>query len=84
MRCLWHPESILQGLLALNRGYFRPNVNPIVDGGMIRARGILKMDHFTRNCKTAWRSNIPIPMPYWMLISTRSGFHFRALKAHLI
>ena len=33
--------------------------------------GFLKMGHFTRNRKTAWRSNITTPLPCGMLISTR-------------
>ena len=51
---------------------------------------VLKTAHFTRNRRTAWRSNIPIPLPCGMLISTRrvekfrlySELNFRALKTH--
>jgi len=35
--------------------------NPILDGEAVPARDFLKMDHFTRNRRTARQSNIPIP-----------------------
>jgi len=41
-----------------------------MDGG-ISTRAVLKMGHFTCNLRTAWESNIPIPLPCGMLISTR-------------
>ena len=41
-----------------------------MDYGVL-TRGFLKMGHFTRNHTTKWQSNIPIPLPCGILISTR-------------
>jgi len=41
--------------------------------GTFLPAAFLKMGHFTRKRRTTWKSDIPIPLPCGMLVSTRQG-----------